>query len=124
MILFADYEGLGVAFGEVLWFLATLPALVCGLGGTVAGALRIPRPRLAFWLGIVACCLELPAIALVQIAFLDEQSRHGAYAERFRPGVIFWSASMLTTVLGVLAIGLGIARRAPSPGNQATNPRS
>jgi len=39
MILFADYEGLGVSFGLVLWFLLTVLAFILGMLGVVLGAL-------------------------------------------------------------------------------------
>jgi uncharacterized membrane protein len=111
MNLFADYEGLGVIFSELFWFAATIPALICALAGTIAGALRVPRPRLAFWLGIVACGIEMLAAAFVQFSFFDAQPRLGAHAEQFRPGWFFWSGSLGTTALALLAIGLGLSRR-------------
>jgi hypothetical protein len=120
MFLFADYEGLGVFFSEVYWFLATIPAILCGLAGTIAGAWRVPRPRLAFWLGVVACGIEVLPAAFVQFAFFDELSHRGAYAERFRPGWFFWSLSLGTTALAFLAIALGLSRRPASPMSSPT----
>lgn len=120
MTLFADYEGLGVILSEFYWFVATVLAALCALVGTIAGALRVPRCRLSLWLGVIACCMELAAAALVQVTFLDTHFRYGEYAERFRPGWVFWSLSLGTTVLALLALGLGIFRRPRSQGQQST----
>jgi hypothetical protein len=110
MVLFADYEGLGVVLFQVFWFLVTIPVLLCGLTGAIVGALRVPRPRLAIWLGSIACFIEVAAVIVVQLAFSEELSLRGAFAERFRPGLFFWGLSLVAMVLALLSLGLGLAR--------------
>jgi hypothetical protein len=120
MILFADYEGLGVFFSLVIWFILTVPAFILGLLGAVAGALR--RTGRAARLGLAACLLEFTGIAYVWLCFREEQARLGAFAERFWPGRQFWAVefwpayhfwgiSTLTLLLGSLAFGLGVWRK-------------
>jgi hypothetical protein len=111
MILFADYEGIGVAFSLLIWLVLTVPALIAGLVGVVVGSLRRSRPSRAAGLGLVSWLLELPGVAYVWCCFLAEKGRLGAYAERFRPGYYFWGISILTLCVGSLAIGLGVGRR-------------
>ena len=113
MSLLADYEGLGIAIAQGLWLLLTIPAALVALGGIVAVAWRRPRRTLAIWLGTVACVVEGAAIAMVCLAFAEEQALHAAYAERFRPGPLFWGLSATTVAGGLLAVYLGI-RRKPS----------
>ena len=119
MILFADFEGIAVAFSLLLWSILTVPALIMGLLGVVAGTLR--RRGCAAGLGLAACLLELLCVAFVWICFRVEQANLGAYAERFRPGSDFWDGqfwpgyhfwdiSIPTLLLGSLAFGLGVWR--------------
>jgi hypothetical protein len=119
MILFADYEGFAVGWCLIFWAILTVPALIMGLLGVVAGALR--WRGCAAGLGSAACLLELLGGALVWIGFRAEQAKLGAGAEQFRPGHNFWAGqfwpgyhfwdiSILTFVLGSLAFGLGVWR--------------
>jgi hypothetical protein len=119
MILFADYEGFAVAWSLIFWIILTAPALILGLVGVVAGALR--RPGCAVVLGLTACSLELLGVAFVWLCFRGERARLGAYADHFRPGHPYWAAQLwpsyhfweiaiLTLFLGSLAIGLGAKR--------------
>ena len=119
MILFADYEGFAVFWCLIFWAILTVPALIMGLLGVVACALRWAGR--AAGLGLAACLLELLGGALVWISFRAEQAKLGAGAEQFRPGHHFWDAqfwpgyhfwdiSILTLSLGSLAFGLGIWR--------------
>ena len=107
MIIFADYEGLGVAIAQGLWLLLTIPAALLALGGIVAGAWKKPHRRLAGWLGAAACLVEVGGVVIVCLAFADEQTRPGEYAARFRPGALFWLVSGLTVAAGLSAVYLG-----------------
>jgi len=111
-------ERVALLFGRLLWLVATVLAVCFGLGGFVAGTVPVPRILLAFWFGMVACCLEIPASALVVVAFWNVEARLGASAEGMRPGLIFWSITILTIVLAVFALGLGLARRSVSQENE------
>jgi hypothetical protein len=120
MILLADYEGFTVGWSLIFWAILTVPALIMGLLGVVAGALR--WRGCAAGLGFAACLLELPSVAFVWLCFRGEQARLGAFAERFRPGhqywagqfwpaYHFWGITTLTLFLGSLAFGLGVWRQ-------------
>ena len=109
MALLADYEGLGVAITQGLWMLLTILASVLAAGGIVAGALKRPRRTLARWLGGSAFLIELGGVLIVCLAFADEQSRLGDYAERFRPGWFFWLVAAFTLAAAISAIYLGFA---------------
>ena len=110
MIIFADYEGLGVAIAQGLWLLLTAPALLLATGGIVACVWKKPHPLLGRWLGAIACVVEVGAVVIVCLAFADEQARLGEHAERFRPGMFFWLASGLTIAAGLSAVCFGFAR--------------
>jgi hypothetical protein len=113
MILFADYEGLGVSFGLVLWFLLTVLAFILGMLGVVLGALG--RRGWACWLGAAACLVEVVGVILVWLGFLEERAQLGAWAERYRPGPSFWGFSILMLALGVLALVFGWAAEDSAP---------
>lgn len=119
MILFADYEGFAVAWCLIFWAILTVPALIMGLLGVVAGTLRWRGCAAA--LGLAACLLELLGGALVWMSFRAEQAGRGAGAEQFRPGhhywaeqfwpgYHFWDISIPTLFLGSLGFGLGVWR--------------
>jgi hypothetical protein len=105
MILFASFAGWGVGWSLIFWRILTIPAVIMGLLGVVAGSLR--RTGCAVGLGVAACLVELLSVAFVWICFREEQVNLGAGAERFRPGHPFWEISLLTLFLGSLAFGLG-----------------
>jgi hypothetical protein len=107
MIIFADYEGLGVAITQGLWLLLTVPASLLAIGGIVSGARKKPHRMLAGCLGALACVVEVAGVVIVCLAFVDEQARLGERAERFRPGALFWLVSALTVAAGLAAIYLG-----------------
>ncbi|MEX2138428.1 MAG: hypothetical protein WD894_04160 [Pirellulales bacterium] len=111
MMIFADYEGLGVAIAQGFWLLLTVPAALLAIGGIVSGALRRPRRRLAFWLGASACVVEGAGIALVSLALAEALAFHPSHAESFRPGPIFWTVCGLTMAGGMLAVCLGLFRK-------------
>ena len=82
MILLADYEGFTVGWSLIFWAIHTVSALIMGLLGVVAGALR--WRGCAAGLGLAACLLELLGAAFVWLCFLELQAKLGARAEEFR----------------------------------------
>jgi hypothetical protein len=70
MMLFADYEGFAVGWSLIFWGLLTAPALIMGLLGVVAGALR--WTGCAAGLGFAACLLELLGVAFVWLCIYGE----------------------------------------------------
>jgi hypothetical protein len=108
MMLFADYEGFAVGWSLIFWGLLTAPALIMGLLGVVAGALR--WTGCAAGLGFAACLLELLGVAFVWLCIYGEPVDSRAWAELYWPGHRFWGLSILTLFLGSLAFGLGVWR--------------
>ena len=118
MVLFADYEGIGVAFGLFVWLVLMIPASLLGFTGIVVGALRNPWRKLARWLGVSACLIELACIAIVWRAYQEERASLGAFAERYRPGWMFWAISALIIAGGALALLLSARDAEQSPGTE------
>ncbi len=115
MVLLADYEGLGVAFAQMFWFILTVPAAIMAVAGIAAGSAHNPWRKSACWLGGIALVIELCAVAVVWSAFQDERARLGDFAERFRPGMKVWAGSALTITASAVAICLGMIRRSVVP---------
>lgn len=111
MVLFADYEGFAVAWSLVFWDILTASALILALLGVVAGSFRRTGCA-ALMLGLAACFMELLGVGFVWLCiYAEPASRRSWSGHTYWPGLRFWGLSILTLLLGSLALGLGVRRR-------------
>jgi hypothetical protein len=111
MMLFASFQGYGLGWSLIFWRILTAPALLLGLLGFGFGVFSErsgQSRRVAVGLGLAAVLIESLAVAFVLLCISGESAKT---VERYGPGGSFWALSILTLLLGSLAVGLGLAGR-------------
>jgi hypothetical protein len=114
MMFFASFQGYGLLWSLIFWRFLTALALLLGLLGFGFGAFSErsgPSRRAAVGLGLAAVLIEFLAVAFVVLFISGESAKT---VERYGPGESFWALSILTLLLGSLAVGLGLADRGKS----------